>query len=101
MQYVGQTMLRLKDRFVHHFRDIDISATDKSVGKHFSSATHKGTKDMQISVVEFIKKPPRSVQAITIMLKVERCWTHVLRSLAPIGLNIEHPKEYKSHKKTN
>ena len=24
-QYVGQTMLRLKDRFVHHFRDIFIS----------------------------------------------------------------------------
>jgi hypothetical protein len=101
MQYVGQTMLRLKDRFVHHLRDIEISAVDKSVGKHFSSANHNGAKDMTISVLEFIKKPPRSIQAIAIRLRVERNWTHVLRSLAPIGLNIEHPKEYKSHKKTN
>jgi hypothetical protein len=99
-QYVGQTMLRLKDRFVHHLRDIEIGATDKSVGKHFSTGAHKGHRDMQITVLEFIKKPPRSTQAIIIRLRVERRWTHVLRSLAPIGLNIEHPKEYKSHKKT-
>ncbi len=92
-------MLRLKDRFVHHLRDIDMGTADKSVGKHFASTTHRGHKDVQISVLEFIKKAPRSPQAIGIRLRVERHWTHVLRSLAPIGLNIEHPKEYKSHKK--
>jgi hypothetical protein len=99
MQYVGQTMLRLKDRFVHHLRDIELQLADKSVSKHFSSNNHKGYKDLQISVLEFIKKPPRSPQAIGIRLRAERNWTHVLRSLAPIGLNIENPKEYKSHKK--
>ncbi len=93
-------MLRLKDRFVHHLRDIEMGTVDKSVGKHFASANHNGHKDVQISVLEFIKKAPRSTQAIGIRLRVERHWTHVLRSLAPIGLNIEHPKEYKSHKKT-
>jgi hypothetical protein len=93
-------MLRLKDRFVHHLRDIETGSTDKSVGKHFSSANHNGYKDLKISVLEFIKKPPRSQQSINIRLRVERQWTHILRSLAPIGLNIEHPKEYKSHKKT-
>jgi len=93
-------MLRLKDRFVHHFRDIDLGLPDRSVGKHFSSGTHKGHRDVKITVLEFIKNPPRSNQAITIRLRVERRWTHVLRSLAPIGLNVEHPKEYKSHKKT-
>jgi hypothetical protein len=99
MQYVGQTMLRIKDRFVHHLRDIETNASDKSVGKHFSDSSHNGHKDLQISVLEFISKPPRSTQAIGIRLRVEKHWTHVLRSLAPIGLNIENPKEYKSHKK--
>jgi hypothetical protein len=101
MQYVGQTMLRLKDRFVHHLRDIEMGLVEKSVSKHFSTNNHTGYKDMTISVLEFIKKPPRSPQSIGIRLRVERHWTHVLRSLAPIGLNIENPKEYKSHKKTN
>ena len=71
MQYVGQTMLRLKDRFVHHLRDIELGIADKSVGKHFSSPSHNGHKDLQISVLEFIKKPPRCQQAIGIRLRVE------------------------------
>ena len=47
-QYVGQTSLRIKDRFVHHFRDIEIHNQEKSIGRHFSSSDHKGFKDLQI-----------------------------------------------------
>jgi hypothetical protein len=67
-QYVGQTMLRLKDRFVHHFRDINISDQEKTVSKHFSQTIHDGIKDVSISVLEFIKKTPRSHQAATICI---------------------------------
>jgi hypothetical protein len=42
LQYVGQTLLRLKDRFVHHLRDIDIGTLEKSVCRHFSQADHNG-----------------------------------------------------------
>ena len=53
---------------------------------------------MNITVLEFIKKHPRSNQAIAIRNKREKHWTHVLRTLAPIGLNMENPKEYSSNK---
>ena len=92
-QYVGQTSLRIKDRFVHHFRDISINNTEKTVGRHFSQRNHRGTNDMSITVLEFIRAPPRSPQASTIRNRVERNWTHTLRTLAPAGLNMENPKE--------
>ena len=45
IQYVGQTSVRIKDRFVHHFRDIEMSNQEKSVGRHFSGPDHHGFKD--------------------------------------------------------
>ena len=100
-QYVGQTLLRLKDRFIFHIRDIETGNPEKTVSRHFSEPSHNGIKDMEISVLEFIKKPPRSPQAITIRHRVEKHWTHLLRCLAPIGLNSENPKEYRSQKLAN
>ena len=91
-------MLRIKDRFVHHFRDIDLGDQDKTVGKHFSQPSHNGLKDVEISVLEFIKKPPRSPASVVIRNRVEKRWTHLLRCLAPHGLNIENPKEYTTKK---
>jgi len=88
-------MLRLKDRFVSHFRDIEIGDLEKGVSRHFSQSQHMGIKDIKISVLEFIKKPPRSLQAVKIRHGVEKHWTHLLRCLAPIGLNSETPKEYR------
>jgi hypothetical protein len=64
------------------------------VSKHFSHSSHNGLKDINISVLEFIKKAPRSPQASVIRNRVDKRWTHLLRSLAPYGLNIENPKEY-------
>ena len=100
-QYVGQTMLRIKDRFIYHFRDIEMTNKEKSVSKHYSLPDHRGTKDMKIHILEYIRKPPRSPQAIAIRLKREQHWTHLLRCLGPIGLNMENPKEFTSHKKQN
>ena len=98
IQYVGQTSVRLKDRFVHHFRDIELSNPDKTVGRHFSQRNHRGSKDMTISVLEFIKAPPKSPKAVIIRNRIERFWTHRLRTLAPQGLNMENPKEYGTKK---
>jgi hypothetical protein len=90
--------LRLKDRFVHHFHDIQLADPDKSVAKHFAHPSHNGIIDIEISVLEFIKNPPRSPQSVTIRNRVEKRWTHLLRCLAPYGLNIENPKEYTTRK---
>ena len=88
MQYVGQTMLRIKDRFVAHFHDVMPNDQNKALGRHFSRRDHNGIKDMEISVVEFIKKPPRSPEAAKIRDRVEKRWIHLLRCPAPMGLNI-------------
>ena len=89
MQYVGQTMLRVKDRFVHHFYDISVSNHQKSVGHHFVGQGHSGMEDVEIFVLEFVKKPPRSEAAAIIRDRVEQRWIHLLRSVAPLGLNTD------------
>jgi hypothetical protein len=88
-QYVGQTSLRLKSRFVHHYYSVDKSDQTKPVGKHFSQLDHNGTRDMDIHVLEFIKMPPKSKAALEVRNRVERRWIHLLRTPAPKGLNID------------
>jgi hypothetical protein len=79
----------VKDRFVHHFLDIEKEDPLKTVSRHFSQAGHNGFYDLEISVLEFIKKPPKSPAATIIRNRVEKRWIHLLRSLAPQGLNME------------
>jgi hypothetical protein len=43
---------------------------------------------MEIPVLEFIQKPPRSPEAAIIRDRVEKRWIHLLRCPAPQGLNI-------------
>ena len=97
IQYVGQTLLRLKDHFVGHFGGITKGHQDKPIPQHFSRGDHRGIDDVRITILEFIKMPPRSPQASLIRHRVESKWTHVLRTLAPQGLNLEAPKQYTSH----
>ena len=89
MQYVGQTSLRLKDSFVHHFLDIGKGDPLKTVSRHFSQPGHNGIHDLEIHVLEFIKKTPKSPAATIIRNRVEKRWIHLLRTLAPQGLNME------------
>jgi hypothetical protein len=88
-QYVGQTSLRLKGRFVHHFYHVEKPDKTKPVGKHFSQLDHQGIDDMDIYVLEFISKPPKSLAAAAIRDRVEKRWIHLLRSTAPGGLNLD------------
>ena len=46
---------------------------------------------LQISILEFIRAPPHSPQGALFRNRVERNWTHLLRCLAPQGLNLETP----------
>ena len=89
MQNVGQTSLIIKDRFVHHFYSVEKPDTTKVVGRHFAAPSHRELEDMEISVLEFIKRPPKSPASVIIQDRVERRWMNLLRSLAPQGLNIE------------
>jgi DNA polymerase elongation subunit (family B) len=52
--------------------DIETGDKQKAVGLHFSRRDHNGTKDMEISVLEFIKKPPRSPEAVKIRDRVKK-----------------------------
>jgi hypothetical protein len=81
-------MLRIKDRFKNHFYDVVKGDKTKAVGLHFSQNDHDDISDMEISVLEYIKKPPRSPEASIIRDRVEKRWIHLLRCPAPQGLNI-------------
>ena len=89
MQYVGQTLLRIKDRFKAHFYSIEKPDLLQVVARHFSDKHHNGILDVNISALEFIHRAPRSPAASTIRDRVERRWMNLLRTCAPRGLNIE------------
>ncbi len=95
---MGQTSKRIQHRFAGHFGDITRDNKEKSIPLHFNSENHRGIKDMQITILEFIKKSPKSQQASIIRLHREGHWTHLLHALSPIGLNMENPKEFKIKK---
>ena len=87
-QYVGQTKNSITQRFYSHFHNIRHHKQTDAVGLHFSRSDHKGTKDVRINVLEFIKLPPHYSKALELRLKIEKYWIHKLRCPAPRGLNI-------------
>ena len=97
-QYVGQTSNSIRDRFQGNFSDISRDDNDKSIPLHFNSKEHMGTKDMKISVLEYIRKSLKSQQAMQIRFRREKHWTYTLHTFSPIGLNMENPKEFKLKK---
>ena len=89
-QYVGQTKNSIATRFHSHFyiRHIRHKKQTDAVGLHFSQPNHKGTEDLKINVLEFIRLPPKSQVALNIRLKREKHRIHKLQCPAPIGLNL-------------
>ena len=89
-QYVGQTLRRIRDRIYEHIRDISLDNIDKPLGDHFSNNPgHTGEKDLEVHILEFIKRPPRSPQAQAIRDREETKWIYLLKTLIPYGLNLE------------
>jgi hypothetical protein len=88
LQYVGQTKRKLSLRFQGHFYKIKCNSKVDGVGAHFSSQDHNGTNDLKIQVLEFIRLPPDSGNALNLRLKIEKKWIHLLRCPAPYGINL-------------
>ena len=89
IQYVGQTMRRLRKRFYSHDRDIREEEMSKTVSRHLSKDNHNTNWNIEISVLEFIKQAPDSPGAKLARDRIECKWIHLLRTLAPGGLNLE------------
>ena len=70
--YLGQTQLRLMDRFRRHFFQTEKAQIEHTCARHFSQRDHNGVFDMKICILEFVKKAPRSEAAQTIHDRVER-----------------------------
>ena len=70
------------------YYSIDKKDQLKSVGKHFFHISHFGLDDVEIHVLEFIKKPPNSEIGALVRNMVEKRWIHVLKISAPKGMNI-------------
>ena len=87
-QYVGQTKRTVMAYLRGHFDKIQREITEDAVGGHFSSKDHRGTRDLRIQVLEFIKSPPESAYSLQVRLQKEKTWIHRLRTPAPTGLNI-------------
>ena len=62
-QYVGQTKKRLKDRFIKHFLQTEKAQVEHTFARHFSQAGHNRVFDMNISVLECIRKASESEAA--------------------------------------
>ena len=86
-------------RFNEHFYNVKVARraqlekqaipTSKiePIGLHFTQPNHD-VSDIQISVLAFITLTPESKDALSLRLKVEKKWIHLMRCPAPTGLNI-------------
>ena len=100
IQYIGQTKRTLMERFQGHFGKVKSAHKEKGkdpypqkaerfdpIGHHFSTTNHTAN-DIEIHVIAFITLSPQSADALTMRLRVERKWIHLMRCPAPTGLNI-------------
>jgi hypothetical protein len=90
LQYIGQTLRTIQDRFQLHFYSITSTKqnVDTTVGRHFRLPDHRGLMDFEIHVLDFIHQAPRSASGLQIRNKIELNWIHHLRTPAPLGLNM-------------
>ena len=86
--YVGQTKNTLMQRFQGHFGMIQRNDPKSDIAKHYNSANHKGTNDMQIHILDFIHLNPGSLPGGKIRNQIEMNWIHRLHTQQPMGLNI-------------
>ena len=87
MQYVGQTKLRLMDRFGNHFTSIQWNDGKNDVCKHFNSNGHSGIENLKLHILDFIYAAPNSEFGRALRDEIEFHWIHRLRSQLPHGIN--------------
>ena len=86
-QYVGQTKLRLMDRFQGHFWCIQSNAPNNDVAKHFNLPNHSGINDVKIHILDFIHLAPHSDEGLYVRNHIEMNWVHRLHTQQPLGMN--------------
>ena len=87
MKYIGQTKRRIKDRMREHLYNIN-KKQGSDVASHFNQPDHKGIEDVEIFVMDYIYKHPKSKRANTLRQYIEFNWIQRLKTQAPMGMNI-------------
>ena len=82
-QNVGQT-LRIKDRIYKHLRDINQANKDKLLGLHCSTTKHE-KRDINVHILQFITKAPKSPQAFIIRNRVKTDLYIFSKHLSPMA----------------
>ena len=81
-------MRTLQKRIGEHLIGIRTKGTKSEVYRHFNSAGHNGTEDVEIYALDFIYRHPKSKSAKGLRDLIESNWINKLSSTAPNGLNI-------------
>ncbi len=87
MQYVGQTKLRLMDRFGNHFTSINRNDGKNDVCRHFNQNDHAGVSNLKLNILDFIFAKPDTPKAGALRDQIEFHWIQRLRSQLPHGIN--------------
>ena len=85
LEYIGQTSTTIKERFKNHFGQIKNKSQETEVSRHFTQKGHHGLDDVEIYVLDYIYKHPKSQRAGTLRDHIEFNWTQRLQTLAPKG----------------
>ena len=93
MEYVGQTSTSIKERFKNHFGQIKTKnrSEETEVSRHFTQKDHDGLKDVEIFVLDYIYKHPKSNRANALRDCIEYNWINRLKTHAPLGINSIDP----------
>ena len=87
MQYVGETKRSFIVRLKEHRRDI-IKQKDSPVAKHFNLPEHT-VDDIIPTILDFMGHDPADPKAMASRKEREKSWICRLRSLDPLGINVQ------------
>ena len=96
--YVGQTKRPFVERLREHIRNIKQDNPIHIVGRHFNEPDHKGTKALEVQVLNFAKGHPDSKSSLKMRLELEKMWIERLRCFVPSGLNLMKTPERNTDK---
>ena len=86
--YVGQIKRSIRERAGEHLTSIRKNKQHLVVGRHYNSAGHRGTTDIRIYILEFVRTAPNAIFSKKHQELIEAKWIFRLRSTVPIGLNL-------------
>ena len=92
IQYVGQNKNRLLTRLQGHLNDISHDR-DTTVARHMNRCGNNSTKTgndpkFDITIMSFIKSPPKCAKSRTDRDREEKRWMRRLNMIMPSGLNL-------------